>query len=106
MYGVDMPGMAVEPEEEAAVTLPSAEPTGDDVSDAFVPRTRRTRMSHLDVHIEPTAEVRAAERRAARRVFRLYCFSCGRSSESSTAPVRPGRCPTCGGTMLLELAAD
>jgi hypothetical protein len=88
-----MPGMAVEPEDETAV-------------DPFEPRARRTRISHLDVQSEPSAEVRAAERRAARRVFRLYCFSCGRSSESSTAPLRPGRCPTCGGTMLLELAAD
>jgi DNA-directed RNA polymerase subunit RPC12/RpoP len=36
----------------------------------------------------------------------LYCVSCGRSTESPTAPLRPGRCPTCGGTMLLELAVD
>ena len=94
-----MPGMAVEPEDEAAA-LPDAG------ADPFAPRARRARLSHLDVQDEPTPEVRAAERRAARRVFRLYCFSCGRSTESSAAPLRPGRCPTCGGTMLLELAAD
>jgi hypothetical protein len=95
--------MAVEPEDEAAV-LPIAQPGGE--PDPFEPRVRRTRMSHIDVQVEPTADIRAAERRAARRVFRLYCFSCGRSTESSSAPVRPGRCPTCGGSMLLELAAD
>jgi len=91
--------MAVEPEDETAALRDSA-------ADPFAPRARRTRMSHMEVHDEPTAEVRAAERRAARRVFRLYCFSCGRSTESAAAPLRPGRCPTCGGSMLLELAAD
>jgi hypothetical protein len=94
-----MPGMAVEPEDETAALTESE-------ADPFAPRPRRTRLSHLDVQEEATPEVRAAERRAARRVFRLYCFSCGRSTESSSAPLRPGRCPTCGGTMLLELAAD
>jgi hypothetical protein len=97
--------MAVEPEDEAAA-LPKVQPVGEGVADPFEPRARRTRVSQLDTHVEPDAEVRAAERRASRRVFRLYCFSCGRSTESSTAPLRPGRCPTCGGTMLLELAAD
>jgi hypothetical protein len=82
-----MPGMAVEPEDETAAV-------------------RRSRRSQLDIPDELSAEARAAERRAARRVFRLYCFSCGRSSESSVAPLRPSRCLTCGGTMLLELAAD
>jgi hypothetical protein len=94
-----MPGMAVEPDDEPA-TLPETE------ADPLAPRARRTRISHLEVQDEATAEVRAAERRVARRVFRLYCFSCGRSTESSAAPLRPGRCPTCGGSMLLELAAD
>jgi DNA-directed RNA polymerase subunit RPC12/RpoP len=94
-----MPGMAVEPEDETAALT-------DVEADSFAPRARRTRLSHLEVQDEPSAEARAAERRAARRVFRLYCFSCGRSTESSSAPLRPGRCPTCGGTMLLELAAD
>jgi hypothetical protein len=101
-----MPSMAVEPEDEAAVR-PIPSPIVDDaVADPFQPRVRRTRVSHLDVQEEPPAEVRAAERRAARRVFRLYCFSCGRATESAAAPLRPGRCPTCGGSMLLELAAD
>jgi hypothetical protein len=102
-----MPGMAVEPEDEtAAVPIVQAADEPLSVSDPFAPRVRRTRASHIDVRDEPTADVRAAERRAARRVFRLYCFSCGRSTESQSAPLRPGRCPTCGGSMLLELAAD
>ena len=61
----------------------------------------------LDISLEhePSAEVRAARRRSARRVFRLYCLACGRSSEASTPPARPGRCAACGGSMLTELAA-
>ena len=99
-----MPSMAVEPEDEAA-----RRPIGPTLGEGLPPlepRARRTRVSHLDVQEEPPADVRAAERRASRRVFRLYCFSCGRSTESAAAPLRPGRCPACGGTMLLELAAD
>lgn|SRR5438552_11459871 len=96
--------MAVEPEDEAA-TRSLGPAVGEDLP-ALEPRARRTRVSHLDVQDEAPADVRAAERRASRRVFRLYCFSCGRSTESAAAPLRPGRCPTCGGTMLLELAAD
>ncbi|MGI9148819.1 MAG: hypothetical protein ACR2IK_20105 [Chloroflexota bacterium] len=96
-----MPTMAVEPDEEAAA-LPAPEATYDPIG----PRARRSRVNHLDAQDEPSAAVRAAERRAARRVFRLYCFSCGRSTESGAAPQQPGRCLTCGGTMLLELAAE
>src|SRR5262245_58214498 len=59
--------------------------------------------SRLGEFLEPSAEARAAERRASRRVFRTYCVACGRSSEGLTAPARPGRCLTCGGTMLVEL---
>jgi hypothetical protein len=55
---------------------------------------------------ETSAEQRAAERKAARRMFRLYCFMCGRSSELLAAPKRAGRCQDCGGTMLLEVAPD
>jgi len=98
-----MPGMVVEPDEETAAvqhTLTKEAP------DPFRPRVRRPRMSPVEIEAEPSAEVRAAERRAARRVFRLYCVACGRSSEAATAPLRAGRCPTCGGTMLLELAGD
>jgi DNA-directed RNA polymerase subunit RPC12/RpoP len=62
----------------------------------------------IDVPVEPEAaiEARAAERRAARRMFRLYCVACGRSTEGPTPPTQVGRCPACGGTMLVELAAD
>jgi hypothetical protein len=95
--------MAVEPDDEAIAVEPAL---GKPAADAFQPRVRRSRLSAVEVEAEPSAAVRAAERRAARRMFRLYCVSCGRSTESPTAPLRPGRCPTCGGTMLLELAVD
>ena len=62
--------------------------------------------SRHEYPVEPTPETRAAERRAARRVFRTYCVACGRSSEGLSAPARPGRCAVCGGTMLVELAPD
>jgi rRNA maturation endonuclease Nob1 len=67
---------------------------------------RRSRASQFTIPDEPSAEERAALRKAARRIFRLYCFSCGRSTESTTTPGPAGRCPVCGGTMLLELAPD
>ena len=70
------------------------------------PGLRKSRWSPINLPNEPSAEERAAQRRAARRVLRLYCLACGRSSEVSIAPVRPGRCLHCGGTMLVELAAD
>jgi rRNA maturation endonuclease Nob1 len=60
----------------------------------------------LDVESYASLAVRAAERRASRRVFRLYCVACGRSTESAAPPPRVGRCPVCGGTMLVELAPD
>jgi hypothetical protein len=95
--------MAVEPDEEVA----SIEHVFDAaVKDPLQPRTRRTRASHFQVPDEPSAEERAALRKAARRIFRLYCFACGRSTESTVTPERAGRCPVCGGTMLLELAAE
>jgi rubrerythrin len=78
--------------------------------DDGAPVARRRRLpritSPLQLAEEPSAEERAAQRRAARRLFRLYCLACGRSTESSSAPARAGRCPDCGGTMLWELAAD
>jgi hypothetical protein len=71
-----------------------------------LPRAVRTTRP-LQLPAEPSAEKRASERRAVRRVFRLYCFACGRSTESATVPTaRVGRCQDCGGTMLVELAAD
>jgi hypothetical protein len=95
--------MAVEPEEEIA----TIEQVSDvPAKDPLQPHTRRTRASHFQVPDEPSAEERAAQRKAARRIFRLYCFACGRSTESSVTPVRAGRCIACGGTMLLELAAE
>jgi hypothetical protein len=98
-----MPGRVVEPDKE---TVAVQHTITEGAPDPFRSRARRPRMSPLEIEAEPSAEVRAAERRAARRVFRLYCVACGRSSEAATAPARAGRCPTCGGTMLLELAGD
>jgi hypothetical protein len=62
-----------------------------------------TAMKFVD---EPSAQERAALRRIARRVFRVYCTACGRSNEVPVAPSRPGRCTHCDGTMLVELVAD
>jgi len=98
-----MSGVAAEPDDEAGAIermLDDGAPAG------LPPRLRKSRWSPIQLPNEPSAEERAAERRAARRVFRLYCFACGRSSEVSIAPVRPGRCLHCGGTMLVEVAAD
>jgi hypothetical protein len=69
------------------------------------PRVRRSRWRPLVLQPEPSADERAAQRRAATRVYRLYCFACGRSTEVLVAPARPGRCLQCGGTMLLEAVA-
>jgi DNA-directed RNA polymerase subunit RPC12/RpoP len=54
---------------------------------------------------EPSAEERAAKRKAARTLFRVYCIACGRSSEGASAPARLSRCEYCGGTMLIEPVA-
>ena len=98
-----MSGVAAEPDDEAGAIermLDDGAPAG------LPPRLRKSRWSPIQLPNEPSAEERAAERRAARRVFRLYCFACGRSIEVSIAPVRPGRCLHCGGTMLVEVAPD
>jgi len=98
-----MPGIAAETEDEAI----SIERMLDDGAPLDLPpRGRRSRWSPVNLQDEPSAEERAAQRRAARRLFRLYCFACGRSSEVSIAPVRPGRCLHCGGTLLVEVAPD
>jgi hypothetical protein len=95
-----MPGIAAEPE----VAGFAIERMLDEGAPADVPpAARRSGWTPQD---EPPAEERAAQRRAAKRVFRLYCFACGRSSEMATAPARPGRCVHCGGTMLVERTAD
>ena len=98
-----MSGVAAEPDDEAGAIermLDDGAPAG------LPPRLRKSRWSPIQLPNEPSAEERAAERRAARRVFRLYCFACGRSTEVASVPVRPGRCVHCGGTMLVEVSAD
>jgi hypothetical protein len=57
----------------------------------------------LDLPVEESAEQRSAERRAARMELRLNCLMCGRSVTVRQAPARPGRCPSCSGTLLTEL---
>lgn len=70
---------------------------------------RRPRIAGSGAHrdlllpVEASAEERAAARRSARMQIRLYCVLCGRSTIVARAPARPGRCPTCDGTMLTEL---
>jgi len=98
-----MAGVVAEPEDEAV----ASQRVLDDGAPAGLPRrSRKSRWTPLQLPSEPSAEARAAERRAAKRVFRLYCFACGRSSEVAVAPARPGRCLHCGGTMLVEVAAN
>ena len=98
-----MPGVAAQPDEDAI----AVERMLDDGAPADLPpRVRSTRWAPVRLLDESSAEERAAQRRAARRVFRLYCFACGRSSEVLIVPARPGRCAHCGGTMLVEVATD
>jgi hypothetical protein len=96
----DVPGKT-EDETGAIKRLPDDSPSVE-----WAAQGRNSRRSPLHLPDEPSAEERAAQRRAARIVFRLYCVSCGRSSEVAVAPVRPGRCVHCDGTMLVEVAAD
>ena len=63
----------------------------------------RKNSGHLELAEEGPAEQRAAERRGARIELRLYCVMCGRSVTVQRAPARPGRCPSCSGTLLTEL---
>src|SRR3954447_6073321 len=98
-----MSGLVVEPEEEAVAVQRMVD---DGATVAVPPRSRRTRWTPVRLPDEPSVEARAALRRAARRVFRLYCFACGRSVEMAAAPPRAGRCEHCGGTMLVEVAPD
>ena len=100
-----MPGVATEPEDDAAAIERMLD-DGAPVNGSAKARVRTSRWSPLNLLDEPSAADRAAQRRALRRVFRLYCLACGRSSEVSIAPAQPGRCVHCGGTMLVELAAD
>lgn len=99
-----MPGVvATEPDEDATAIQRMLD---DGAPADLPPRVRSTRWRPVHLLNEPAAEDRAAQRRAARRVFRLYCFACGRSTEVLIAPLRPGRCLHCGGTMLAEVAPD
>jgi hypothetical protein len=70
------------------------------------PRSRRWFRAAFElIDDEPSAEQRAAARKVARTLFRVYCIACGRSSEGASAPARLSRCENCGGTMLVEPVA-
>lgn len=67
--------------------------------------SRRWFRAALEPLDEPSAEERAASRKAARTLFRVYCIACARSSEGASAPARLSRCEHCGGTLLVEPVA-
>lgn len=100
-----MPGAAIEQQDDAAAIERMLD-DGAPLYGSSKSRGRMSRWSPLTLLDEPVvAAGRSAQRRAAQRVFRLYCIACGRSSEVVIAPAHPGRCGHCGGTMLTELAA-
>ena len=99
-----MAGVSTESEDDAAIQRMFDD--GAPINRSAKARVRTSRWSPLNLLEEPSAADRAARRRAVRRVFRLYCLACGRSSEVLIAPAQPGRCVHCGGTMLVEVAAD
>ena len=101
----EMTGAFTEPEDEAAAIQRMLD-DGSPVRIYGSVRRRNSRWTPFPLVDESLAAQRAAQRRAARRVFRVYCVACGRSTESPIAPTRAGRCKHCGGTMLVEMAAD
>ena len=100
-----MVAIALEPEDQA--TGIAIQRMLDDGAPSAPPRRgRKSRWSPLELLDEPSADERAARRRLARIAFRVYCLACGRSSEMPVAPLRPGRCLQCGGTLLVEISSD
>ena len=99
-----MPRPPIEPEDDAA-PIERMLNDGAPLHKSSKSRGRMSRWSPLILLDEPVAAAdRSAQRRAAQRVFRVYCVACGRSSEALIAPAHPGRCGHCDGTMLTELA--
>jgi rRNA maturation endonuclease Nob1 len=64
-------------------------------------RGRGPRLQPLVV--ETTVDLGMAQYRPVRNDYRLYCYSCGRSAPVASPPRRPGRCTSCGGTLMTEL---
>jgi len=79
--------------------------TAESATNAVGTRSRRWFRAAIESIDEPSAEERAAARKGARTLFRVYCMACGRSSEGASAPARLSRCEDCGGTMLVEPVA-
>jgi ribosomal protein S27E len=98
-----MSSIAAEPEDEA---LAIDRMLDDGAPVDPWPPVRRSRWSPVHLQDELPAAERAAQRRAARRLFRVYCVACGRSTDVHIVPARPARCVHCGGTMLAEMTAD
>jgi hypothetical protein len=63
-----------------------------------VPRAPLERLPEVEVIDVQTSSHRVTS-------YRVYCFSCGRSSEVPVAPRHPGRCDACGGSMLVEFGS-
>ena len=79
--------------------------TSDFIDDPTVGAAGAMDLSSSRVLEDPPAEERPAKRGMVMH-FRLYCFSCGRSTTVDTPLQRPGRCATCGGSMAIEIEPD
>ena len=66
------------------------------------PDRQPRRARQLDDQDRPVAENAPVDHRRRAISFRVACFSCGRSRDVDAVPSSPGRCPTCGGSMLVE----
>ena len=66
------------------------------------PDRQPRRARQLDTQDGPVAENAPADRPRRMTAFRVACFSCGRSRDVDAVPRDPGRCPTCGGSMIVE----
>ena len=56
----------------------------------------------LDDQDRLVTEHERADRPRHTTAFRVACFACGRSRDVDAVPRDPGRCPTCGGSMMVE----
>jgi ribosomal protein S27E len=102
---IDEGGPVDELATDAATTCPTCGRPKRETATECTRCAKRSRSLHAReawLVAEQTAEQRAAERAHVVHRFRLYCVSCGRSTAVASPPTRPGRCVSCGGTMLTE----